>query len=73
MSHIYTINGKSVDAEIAAVIVAASRWFDMKRPIGDSLAEHIANPHVNCHTDSERELATAVAAMRAMIADGGEQ
>lgn len=44
-----------------AVLVAARRWWRMKRPVRWTHEQHIAKPQVNCVADAEKLLATAVA------------
>lgn len=42
---------------------AALRWWRGRCPLAWTDAEHVATPHVNCHTADERRLAESVAAM----------
>lgn len=44
------------------VITAAIRWWKNRRPCAWNEAEHLATPRVNCVTEAESKLATAVAA-----------
>ena len=43
------------------LIIAAIKWFDSHRPIGDSLEQHLANPRVNTTTGPEGDLAESIA------------
>lgn len=40
---------------------AAECWFEGRRPIAYTLAQHLLNPKVNCTSDAEGALAEAVA------------
>lgn len=48
-------------AVLQAVAEAAVAWWIGRRPAGWSLAQHLADPAVNCEGDHERELAAAAA------------
>jgi hypothetical protein len=54
---------------VREVAAAALDWWKQKRPINWTDLEHVASPTVNCLNDSERNLATSVAAM--LLADCG--
>lgn len=41
---------------------AALHWWEMHRPIGWTLRQHLDNPRVNTATPAERQLAESVAA-----------
>lgn len=43
------------------VIDEAKLWFRSKRPAVYSLQQHIEHPTINCNTERERQLATAIA------------
>lgn len=45
-----------------AVIAAARKWWEGKRPDGWSLTEHASNAACNCYTPAETTLALAIAA-----------
>lgn len=48
--------------EESAVLRAAIRWWEARRPVSWSKGRHAVNPKVNCSSDAEAELAMAVAA-----------
>lgn len=43
------------------VMRAAYQWWESRRPLGWGLGQHCANPTVNLHYASEKELAEALA------------
>ena len=43
-----------------AVVEAAVKWWSGYRPCAWTLDEHLDNPTINCSTDTEHTLATAV-------------
>jgi hypothetical protein len=49
-------------ADALRVIRAAEKWWDSKCPLSFTKEEHVANPTVNCTSDSQNVLAQAVAA-----------
>lgn len=42
------------------VLCAAIKWWEMRRPLSFTAAEHLANPTINATTDAEKRLARAV-------------
>lgn len=45
------------------IIAAAYQWFRTKRPQSYTLEQHLANPAINTATDTEANIAIAVANM----------
>lgn len=59
---------RAASAALLDVADAAIVWWAMKRPFQWSLEQHLANPHINTSTPSEKRLADAAAAWCALQA-----
>lgn len=53
-----------------AVVIQAVKWWKMRRPVGWTMEQHLANPGINCAgTDADKALAIAIGAMVAKIGE----